>query len=32
MDAREKGLLIALIDQRVREEEKQAARLKRRRK
>lgn len=32
MDAREKGLLIALIDQRIREEQKQIARAKRKRK
>jgi hypothetical protein len=30
MDAREKGLLIALIDQRIKEENKQLARMKHR--
>jgi len=32
MDAREKGLLIALIDQRIKEESKELARIKHRRK
>jgi hypothetical protein len=31
MDAREKGLLIALIDQRIKEESKEAARARHRR-
>lgn len=31
MDAREKGLMIALIDERIKQEEKEAAKIKRHR-